>query len=130
MGFGRPSLKLCLYLYLLQWLYSTNTIKLSLNIVSFYTARTLSPKQKLALIDKMMACAAVIHPLTTAPQVYMIYTTQNVAGISIWTWIGFTVLGLVFLAYGLAHHIRPYIVMQVLWLIVDILVVAGILLYR
>ncbi len=77
-----------------------------------------------------MSVAAVIHPLTAVPQVYKIYSTHDVAGVSLWTWFGFMTLGLIFLAYGLAHKIRPFIVTQILWFIVDFLVVAGVLMYR
>lgn len=74
--------------------------------------------------------AAVIHPLTALPQVYDIYTSHNVAGISLWTWIGFVVIGFVFLAYGITHRLKPIVLTQVLWFIVDLTVITGILLYR
>ena len=78
----------------------------------------------------MMAVVAVIHPLTATPQVYQIYSTQSVEGVSLLTWLGFMVLGAVFLAYGVVHKIKPFIVTQVLWFVIDFLIVAGILLYR
>ena len=77
-----------------------------------------------------MSAAAVIHPLSAVPQVYKIYSTHNVSGVSLWTWLGFMVLGLVFLTYGVAHKIKPFIVTQVLWFIVDLLVVIGVFIYQ
>ena len=77
-----------------------------------------------------MSGAAVIHPLTALPQVYQIYHTHNVSGISLWTWLGFMALGLIFLAYGILHKIKPFIVTQVLWFIMDLLIVVGTLVYR
>lgn len=76
-----------------------------------------------------MIVAAVLHPLTAIPQVYSIYSTHDVSGISLLTWLGFMLLGLVFLAYGILHKIKPFIVTQVLWFIVDFLIVIGVLLY-
>lgn len=76
-----------------------------------------------------MTFASVIHPLTAIPQVYSIYTTHDVSGISLLTWLGFMILGLVFLAYSIAHRIKPIIVNQVLWFIVDFLVVVGIIIF-
>lgn len=76
-----------------------------------------------------MSVAAVIHPLTALPQIYKIYSTQNASGVSLWTWVGFMLLGLIFLAYGIVHKIKPFIVTQVLWFIVDFAVVIGVLLY-
>lgn len=81
-------------------------------------------------IDSLMSIAAVIHPLTAVPQVYAIYTTHNVSGVSLWTWLGFMTLGLIFLAYGILHKIKPFIITQVLWFIVDFLVVIGVFLFR
>jgi uncharacterized protein with PQ loop repeat len=83
-----------------------------------------------AFIDMAVNIAAVIHPLTALPQVYDIYTSHNVAGISLWTWIGFVVIGFVFLAYGITHRLKPIVLTQVLWFIVDLTVITGILLYR
>lgn len=82
------------------------------------------------LIDSLMGIAAVIHPLTATPQVYAIYSTQDVSGVSLWTWLGFILLGFIFLAYGIVHNLRPIILTQVLWFAVDFAIVIGILLYR
>ncbi|PLS80575.1 hypothetical protein CYG49_04885 [Candidatus Saccharibacteria bacterium] len=87
-------------------------------------------KKQLTAIDKSMAVAAVVQPLMTLPQVIQIFTTQNVTGISLLTWVAYLVLGLVFLAYGIAHSIKPLIVTQILWFTVDLLVVVGIIIYR
>ena len=76
-----------------------------------------------------MSAAAIIHPLTAVPQVYTIFSTQDASGVSLWTWFGFMLLGLIFLAYGIVHNIKPFIVTQVLWFVVDFVIVIGILLY-
>jgi uncharacterized protein with PQ loop repeat len=83
-----------------------------------------------AIIDMLVNIAAVIHPLTTLPQIYAIYSSQSVAGISLWTWLGFMLIGFIFLAYGLVHHLKPIILTQVLWFIVDATVIIGVLLYQ
>jgi MtN3 and saliva related transmembrane protein len=76
-----------------------------------------------------MSVAAVIHPLTATPQVIKIYQTQSAEGVSLMTWVLFMALGVVFLAYGIVHRIKPFIVTQVLWFIIDLLIVIGIFLY-
>lgn len=88
------------------------------------------PVTNTAVIDTLVNIAAVIHPLTALPQVYAIYTSHDVAGISLLTWLGFMFIGFVFLAYGIVHRLRPIVVTQVLWFIIDSLVIIGILLYR
>lgn len=91
--------------------------------------KTLRTKKTVKVVDSLMSVAAVIHPLTATPQVYAIYTSHNASGVSLWTWLGFMLLGLVFLAYGVVHNLKPILVTQTLWFIVDILIVVGILLY-
>lgn len=85
--------------------------------------------QRTKNIDFLMTLASVIHPLTAIPQVYSIYATHDVSGVSLWTWLGFMVLGLVFLTYSIVHKIKPLILNQILWFIVDFLVVAGVIIY-
>lgn len=87
-------------------------------------------KKTIALIDSLMGVVAVIHPLTATPQVYEIYSTQNVTGVSLLTWFGFMLLGFVFLAYGIVHNLKPIILTQTLWFAVDFAIVIGVLLYR
>lgn len=90
----------------------------------------INKKQNVTVIDRLMGGAAIIHPLTAVPQVIAIYSTGDVSGISLWTWFSFMVLGLIFLLYGIVHKLRPFIVTQVLWFMVDFLIVAGVLMYR
>lgn len=93
-------------------------------------SRHINKKKQLTTIDKLMNVAAVAHPLTALPQVYLIYTTRNVSGISLWTWSGFMLLGLIFLAYAITHKIRPIILTQLLWYLIDFAIVIGVILYR
>jgi uncharacterized protein with PQ loop repeat len=81
-------------------------------------------------IDHLVNIAAIVHPLTALPQVYSIYSTHNVAGISLWTWLGFMLIGFVFLGYGITHRLKPIILTQVLWFFVDLMVIIGIILYQ
>ncbi len=82
------------------------------------------------IIDQMMLVASIIHPLTATPQVYKIYATQSAAGVSLLTWLGFLILGLVFLTYGITHGLKPYVLAQVMWLTIDLLIVLGIVMYH
>ena len=87
-------------------------------------------KKRIAIVDKVMMVAAVLHPLSGLPQIIQIYTTQDVQGVSLLTWLGFMVVGSVYLYYGILHKLKPIILTQVLWFIVDFLVVLGVLLFR
>jgi uncharacterized protein with PQ loop repeat len=96
----------------------------------YHLQKYLNKKKGTAIVDRLMSAAAVVHPLTATPQVYTIYSTHNASGVSLWTWFGFMTLGLIFLAYGILHKIKPFIVTQVLWFIVDFSIVVGVILYH
>lgn len=81
------------------------------------------------VIDRAMMAASIIHPLTTIPQVYEIYHSQSAIGVSLFTWLGFMAIGCIFLAYGIAHRLTPFIINQIIWFALDLLIVVGILLY-
>lgn len=91
--------------------------------------QTAAQKKRMALVDKLMMVAATAHPLTALPQVVQIYSTQDVAGVALWTWLGFMMIGSLYLYYGILHKLKPIILNQILWFIVDILVVAGVLIF-
>lgn len=95
----------------------------------FHLQKYLKKKRQITTVDRLMAVAAIIHPLTALPQVFKIYSTQNVLGISLWTWLGFMLLGIIFLLYGIVHKIRPFILTQLLWFIIDFMIVIGIIIY-
>jgi uncharacterized protein with PQ loop repeat len=77
-----------------------------------------------------MMIASVVHPLTAIPQVYSIYSTHDVSGVSLFTWFGFMTLGLIFLLYAISHKLKPLIANQSIWFIVDFLVVFGVIIYQ
>jgi uncharacterized protein with PQ loop repeat len=80
-------------------------------------------------IDHAMAAAAIVHPATAAPQVIQIYATHSSVGVAPLTWLSFMAIGTVFLAYGLLHKIKPMIVTQTLWFVIDAAILAGVALY-
>lgn len=87
-------------------------------------------KKKITVVDRCMMVASAAYPLMSTPQILSIYLDHNVQGVSLTTWVGFMSFGTIFLTYAVVHRIKPLIVSQILWMIADILVVAGVLLYR
>lgn len=87
-------------------------------------------KKRMLIVDKLMLVAAVAHPLSGLPQILQIYSTQDVAGVSLVTWIGFMLIGIIYLYYGILHKLKPIVITQLLWFAVDLAVVIGVLLYR
>lgn len=83
-------------------------------------------KKKQTSFDKVIIAAAFAYPLTGLTQVYEV-SRGNVAGVSVWSWIGFMFFSILFLTYGIIHGIKPMIIANSLWIAVDGLIVIGVL---
>ena len=89
---------------------------------------SLRRKEKKA-VDQMMSAFAFISPLSATPQIVTIFGKQEASGVSIVSWSLYLLIGLITLAYGYFHKLRPIIISQLLWTIVDVLIIVGILMY-
>ena len=83
-----------------------------------------------SFLYRLTLIAAVVQPLTTIPQVIKVYTTHNVGGLSLFTWLGYALVGLIFLAYGVRYKLKPIALTQIIWFSLQMSIVVGILLYR
>jgi uncharacterized protein with PQ loop repeat len=83
-------------------------------------------KWRTSFFDDVITAAAIIYPLTGVPQVIEVFS-GNVAGVSLLSWIGFTLFSALFLVYGIINKLRPIIITDSLWIVVNGLVVVGIL---
>ncbi len=67
-------------------------------------------KKNTKKLDLLVTIVAVISPILTLPQVFLIYSTQSAQGVSPLSWAGFVFTSCVWLAYGIAHQQRPIII--------------------
>ncbi len=88
------------------------------------------PTKDTSFLYRLTLVAAVAQPLMTLPQAVQLYTTHDTSGLSLATWLGYAVIGLVFLAYGLKYHLVPIVMAQTIWFVLQMSVVVGILLYK
>lgn len=72
---------------------------------------------------------SVILPLTTLPQLYTIYVERITEGVSIITWISYTLLTIPIFIYSLKRKELPLILLNGLWILVNSAIVIGLLLY-
>lgn len=63
------------------------------------------------------------------PQAWLIYANQDAANVSTPTWIYFSVASAVFLTYAVKNRIRPLMLAYSLYLVIEIIIVAGIIRY-
>lgn len=80
-------------------------------------------------VDKMMNSVAFISPLSATPQIFTIFGKQQASGVSLASWIMYLLIGLITLAYGSFHKLRPIIISQSLWTIIDIVIIVGVIMY-
>lgn len=80
--------------------------------------------------DKVAMFFAIIMPATTIPQIYKTYSTHNVDGISLWMWVLYCIAVVPWLIYGILHHAKPIIVLNIFWLVAQIVMIISIILYR
>lgn len=88
-----------------------------------------SPDKFVSRLDKTCLFFSVLMPATTLPQIYKIYVFQEVAGLSLLMWVLYTIGVIPFLIYGIVHKEKPLIVLNVLWLIAQVIIISGILMY-
>lgn len=89
----------------------------------------MSKKKRLALIDRVAIVASFMYPLTGVPQVIEVLG-GNTAGISLLSWAGFGLFSAFFVLYGVLHKVRPMIITNTIWFVIDMLVITGTLIHR
>lgn len=89
----------------------------------------LTKKKEKLLINRICSVFAVFMPLTTLPQIIMLYTTQNASGLSLLMWVLYSIGVIPFLLFGIIYHHSQLVVLNTLWLLVQIIMIVGIVIY-
>jgi uncharacterized protein with PQ loop repeat len=80
-------------------------------------------------VEDFALIAAIVQPLITIPQIIEIYSKQSAQDVSLATWIGYLVFGVVFLVYGAVFKLKPIFFGQIIWVTMQSIVIIGIILY-
>lgn len=83
-------------------------------------------KHRDSLIDKWVYFAVVFGPIMTLPQIYDIWMMGKKEA-SVVSWASYVVIAIIWLLYGIKHKEKPIIIVQVIWIILDLTIVIGIL---
>ncbi|HEX5455845.1 MAG TPA: PQ-loop domain-containing transporter [Candidatus Saccharimonadales bacterium] len=73
---------------------------------------------------------AIVQPLMVIPQILQIFNNHSAGDVSLLTWVMLILFNTVNFVYGAVYNIKPLVINNLLWVIVDTLVVFGIMLYR
>ncbi len=90
--------------------------------MQYVMRQTFHPNHKIKVNDKIDVLALVvgiIQPLTTLPQIYLVYSSHDASQVSLFTWTGYNIASIILLIYGLKHKLTPIIWAQILWLVVQ-----------
>ena len=80
------------------------------------------------LIDRSAYLMGAVTIAINVPQLITVWTSPSTAGVSIVSWIGFSLGSLFWIIYGLLHHEKPIIVINGGLIIIQVLIVAGLVL--
>ncbi len=81
-------------------------------------------------IDKLIYPIGILGPIMGIPQLIHIYGDKNVEGLTLSTWLLWSIINSFWLLYGFVHKEKPIIITNIMWLMMNVSVVIGILLYR
>ncbi len=80
-------------------------------------------------MDKAIYVVGVFGPIMTLPQVWKIWVGKNAVGVSVLSWSAYLIAAFFWLVYGLIHKEKPIIITYSLWILMEISIVAGTLIY-
>lgn len=87
------------------------------------------PDKLKRILDKLIYVAGIAGPVMTIPQVTIIWVDKNASGVSLVTWIAYLIITIFWLFYGLVHKEKPIIISNILWIIFEVVIIAGIIMY-
>ena len=87
------------------------------------------PHKGIKFLDEFLLLIAAISPLSTVPQIIKIYSTKNAIGVSKLTFSFFAFFDIPWIIYGVVHKEKPIIIAYSLWLVANLTIVAGTLIY-
>jgi uncharacterized protein with PQ loop repeat len=97
---------------------------------AFMFPSRLAKKQRRRPVYITAMIVAAVQPIMVLPQVIQIFSTQSAADVSLLTWGALLIFNASNLNFGLVYGIKPQIINNAIWVVVDALVVVGVLLYR
>ena len=87
------------------------------------------PNKKIRFLDNMLLVIAILGPLSTLPQLIKIFILKNAAGVSTLTFGFFATFDIPWIIYGIVHKEKPIVLAYSLWLIANLTIVVGTIIY-
>ena len=87
------------------------------------------PNKWKRILDRLIYFVGIFAALMTIPQIWQIWIGRNAGGVSILSWCSYLIAASFWVLYGLAHKEKPIILIYSRWIVLDILIILGILIY-
>ena len=87
-------------------------------------------KKPLSGFDHLMYVVAFVAPLFTVPQFFDLWTTKDASGLSLPTWGAYAISSLLWLFYWREHKEKWIVMSQLIIVVLNAGIVAGIWLFR
>jgi uncharacterized protein with PQ loop repeat len=81
-------------------------------------------------IHTLAYIVTVLSLAFTSDQVRLIWIEHSASGVSLISWIFYTIAAFVWLLYGISRRDKVIIVANALWVVLCIVIVVGVLLFR
>jgi uncharacterized protein with PQ loop repeat len=86
-----------------------------------------NPKKR--FLDRIIYLVGISGPIMTIPQVWEIWSKQDSTGVSLISWGWYLFTACIWLWYAIEHKEKPLIVTNIIWIIIDFILVLGIIIY-
>jgi len=87
------------------------------------------PNKWIKFLDRFLIIVAVVGPLMVLPQILKIFMLKDAMGVSALSWGLFALFDIPWIIYGAVHKEKPIIIAYSLWLVTNLIVVVGALIY-
>lgn len=74
-----------------------------------------------------MYVTSLVMPFSNYPQIHQLYATKVTSGLSLSTWVMYLIFGLIPLFYAIVNNLKPLIISNILWSIVNLIMIYGII---
>jgi len=79
--------------------------------------------------DKFIAVVGLIGPIMTTPQIMNVWVYHQVEGLSLVTWSTYVITSSFWLIYGIIHKERAIILVNIAWILSNVSLVVGIIIF-
>jgi len=87
------------------------------------------PDKTKRFVDRLVYISVFLGPIMTVPQVMTIWIEQNASGVSLVSWIAYTLISIPWFVYGILHKDSPITISSILWVVLGVPIIIGIYLY-